>query len=588
MRKLLPALGGRRLLAAAAGLALAALVTGSAVASNGKGSGNDRLQRINHIVVIYEENHSFDNLYGGWEGVRGLSDADVAHTTQVDQNGTPYSCLFQNDANLTVPPLEKVCSGVTPRGVAFDSHFTNTWFSIDDFIHPQDITCPPITNAFAFPNGIRNPGINPATGQPVPGARAGGCTRDIVHKFYQEIYQLNGGAQNRYATGSDAAGLVMGVYDTRQLPIYRYLHGGGAPHYGIADNFFQAAFGGSFLNHQWLIAAATPVYPGAPASFHSILDTAGFNHNNYPLYNPLAGATYRDGDLTVECTSPVKPEGACGDYAVNTMQPSFWPKGTFGDVLVPQTNPTIGDRLNAKGIDWAWYAGGWDNAVGNTTGRGYTNGPGPTCADPNHDPRNSSYPRCPDGLFQYHHQPFNYYTAFDPSTPAGAANRQAHLQDEENFIAAAASSSKSCDLKAVSFIKPVGAENEHPGYASEPNGSDHLVDLLQSIENSDCAKDTMVIVTYDEFGGQWDHVPPPGQGDNNGPHDSFGPGTRIPALIISPFLRGNEVIDHTQYDTTSILATIEQRYGLAALATRDAAVNSLSDVFEAKQYEAAK
>ena len=51
----------------------------------------------------------------------------------------------------------------------------------------------------------------------------------------------------------------MGYYDTKALPIYKYLHGAGHPHYAIADNFFQAAFGGSFLNHQWLIAARTPV-----------------------------------------------------------------------------------------------------------------------------------------------------------------------------------------------------------------------------------------------------------------------------------------------------------------------------------------
>jgi phospholipase C len=98
----------------------------------------------------------------------------------------------------------------------------------------------------------------------------------------------------------------------------------------------------------------------------------------------------------------------------------------------------------------------------------------------------------------------------------------------------------------------------------------------------------MVIVTYDEFGGQWDHVPPPGQGGTPGPHDQWGPGTRIPALIVSPFLRGNEVVDNTQYDTTSILATIEERWNLPPLSSRDAAVNSLADVFAAKQYQAAK
>ena len=65
-------------------------------------------------------------------------------------------------------------------------------------------------------------------------------------------------------TGSDSVGMTMGYYDTTQLPIYKYLHGKGAPKYVIADRFFQAAFGGSFLNHQYLIAAAPP--PQFPAA----------------------------------------------------------------------------------------------------------------------------------------------------------------------------------------------------------------------------------------------------------------------------------------------------------------------------------
>src|SRR5207253_10020034 len=55
-------------------------------------------------------------------------------------------------------------------------------------------------------------------------------------------------------TGSDSAGMSMGVFDTQALPVYHYLHGSGHPKYAILDNFFHAAFGGSFLNHQWLIA----------------------------------------------------------------------------------------------------------------------------------------------------------------------------------------------------------------------------------------------------------------------------------------------------------------------------------------------
>ena len=93
----------------------------------------------------------------------------------------------------------------------------------------------------------------------------------------------------------------------------------------------------------------------------------------------------------------------------------------------------------------------------------------------------------------------------------------------------------------------------------------------------------MVIVTYDEFGGQWDHVSPPGQGATPGPHDQWGPGARIPTLILAKDLKGNFVVDARQYDTTSILATIERRLGLAPLSPRDAAVHDLSNVFDAKK-----
>jgi phospholipase C len=307
----------------------------------------------------------------------------------------------------------------------------------------------------------------------------------------------------------------------------------------------------------------------------------------YPLYVSPDPTIIRDREWTVKCGSTPLPL-ACGDYAVNTSQPVYRPFGAFGAKLPPQTNPTIGDRLNDAGIDWAWYSGGWANADGDTTDPGYTNGPGPTCSDPNVDPSPgiAVYPNCPSNLFQYHHQPFNYFKAFDPSTSEGLANRQAHLKDEVDFIQAADASGSSCQLKPVSFVKPFGLENEHPGYSSDNLSEEHLVSLLKKIEGSACAKDTMVVVTYDEFGGQWDHVPPPGQDGTSGPHDQWGPGTRIPALVVSPFLRGNFVVDHTQYDTTSILATIEARYDLAPLSSRDAAVNDLSNVFAAKQVEA--
>jgi len=554
---------------------------------------SDKLGKIGHIVVIYEENHSFDNLYGGWEGVNGLANADVAHTTQVAQNGTAYKCLKQNDANLTSPPLAADACSVA-GGDAFDSHFPNTYFTIDDYIPSTAITCPPTLSAFSFPNGLRHPGINPTNNQPVPGATAGGCTRDIVHRFYHEQYQLDGGKQDRYVTGSDAMGLTMGTYDTSSLPIYQYLHSDDHPKYAIADDFFQAAFGGSFLNHQWLIAAASPVDPlgdTTDAGQHPTLDANGMPSNE-PLYtSTITPPVPADRPLTATCAqvatlpAPLN-QRACGNYGVNTMQPIFQPSGLFGAKIPAQTNPTIGDRLTAKGVDWAWYSGGWSNANGDVGNPGWTNGAvkaaTPTgCLDPDVDPGVGSWPRCPNNLFQYHHQPFNYFAAFSTATPDGLANRAAHLRDEVEFQDLLGDSTKSCALKPVSFVKPIGQENEHPGYASEPNGSDHLVDLLKAVKGSKCANDTMVIVTYDEFGGQWDHVSPPGQGNNNGPHDVWGPGTRIPTLVIAPFLKGDFVVDSASHDTTSILSTIEHRFGLLPLGTRDAAVQDLSTVFSA-------
>jgi acid phosphatase len=560
--------------------AVALAVSVAAVIAGGSGAKNapNKLEKINHIVVIYEENHSFDNLYGTWEGVDGIANATAATTTQVGQNGTPYACLLQNDVNLTSPsPLTATC---TDAGFSISSAFPNGPFLIDSYIPSTATTCPKPNGAFAA-HGFLN-----GTGLP------GGCTEDIVHRYYQEQYQIDGGKQDRYVTGSDAAGLVMGRYDTQSLPIYSYLHGHDAPHYAIADRFFQGAFGGSFLNHQVLVAAQAPVFAGAPndggaTDLHSVVDANGMPNNSYPLYHSPLGSAVKDGQLTASCDPPAgrpsTPAGVtCGDYAVNTIQPWYWPysPGTAdAKRLPPLTSPNIGDELSQKGVDWAWYSGGWSNANGYTNAPGWTNGSGPTCSDPNAN-QTAVYPQCPDVNLQYHHQAFNYYATYAPGTAA----RAAHLKDEAEFIGAANASQSSCELKQVSFIKPVGEENEHPGYTSEVRGSDHLVALLQAIEGAACAKDTMVIVTYDEFGGQWDHVPPPGKGSPTaGPYDKWGPGTRVPALVVAPGLPGNFVVDHTEHDTTSIIATIEHRFDVAPLTNRDAAVADLSTVYDAKQ-----
>ncbi|MGZ4469991.1 MAG: alkaline phosphatase family protein [Nocardioidaceae bacterium] len=569
-------LGLGALASAVALIGLAVAPTASAAPGAG-GPAKDKgpLGNFKHLVVIYEENHSFDNLYGGWgpvdgQHVVGRADADAAHTTQVAQGGRPYTCLkqldvnlntdFAGDANFGPNTLSKqpACNPETvtfPDGsiTSYTSHFLNAPFNIDQYIPADATTCPRPNQEFTFGNGIMNGATNPdgsTVGLP------GGCTRDLVHKFYQEQYQLDGGKQDRYVTGSDSVGMTMGYYDTTRLPIYKYLHGNGAPNYVIADHFFQAAFGGSYLNHQYLVGAQPLLWPGAPAGQRAVLDSHGIAHA-YPLLKP--DRTPIDGAVTQACGTATTVAGlACGDFAVNTLQPSWEPQGTFG-LPEPAADDTtkdlnIGDRMSDAGVSWAWYAGGWDNAAGNIGGPGWTNGTGPSCSDPHVSAADGkTFPYCPDSSFQFHHQPFNYFTRYAPGKP----DRTAHLKDEVEFIQAA----KSGNLPQVSFVKPLGNENEHPGYASEPNGSDHLVDLIKAIQSGPQAGNTLIVVTYDEFGGQWDHVPPPGLG-TTGPSDQFGPGTRIPALLIGRSMTRSGV-DHSVYDTTSIMATIEHQFGLA-------------------------
>src|SRR6266566_8024631 len=126
-----------RKLAVLVALACAAFAVTAMSGSASPGNDNrQKLDKINHIVVIYEENHSFDNLYGGWEGVNGRANADAAHTLQVGQaaSRTPYQCLLQNDVNLTAPdPLSATCHDTT-TATPFDSHFVNAPFSIEQYI----------------------------------------------------------------------------------------------------------------------------------------------------------------------------------------------------------------------------------------------------------------------------------------------------------------------------------------------------------------------------------------------------------------------------------------------------------------------
>lgn len=528
--------------------ALAALAL-SACGSDSVDTTTALRSKVKNVVVIYAENRSFDGLYGNFPGANGISslyDANgkltAAYVPQKDRNGTVLATLPQTWGGVTAGGVTPVVTQAQSAGLA------NAPFSIE-------------TAFQAASNAV----LTTAT-----------VTRDLYHRFFENQMQINGGANDMFAAWSDAGGLTMGRFDTSGSAMYKL-----AQQYVLADNFFQGAFGGSFLNHQYLVCACAPEYPNADTATAAPTIAVVNKDSNGKYTTTLttkstSPASALDGAPSYVLSGNITPANYFGDgkfYAVNTMQPPYQPSGNApanvtgsnalyanaakATTLPAQTATNIGDLLDAKNVTWKWYSGAWNSAV----------------SDGVQDPsvaRSVIYAGNSFGVattanvdFQPHHQPFNYYAKADPVT--GAAYRTNHLKDYNDLVADAAAGT----LPAVTFYKPEGLYNQHPGYANISDADSKIADLIAKLQASPQWNNMVVVVTYDEFGGTWDHVAPP-------KGDLIGPGTRIPALVISPLAKKGTV-DHTQYDTASVLRLITRTFGLdtlPGLASRDAALKA--------------
>ncbi|MBI6634433.1 acid phosphatase [Pseudomonas paralactis] len=470
-------------------------------------------EQVKTVVVIYAENRSFNNLFADFPGVeQPLSALTAKDFQQRDRDGSVLPALPPSWGGvLQVGP--QTVDGVTyPAGVQFQENLPNA---------PLALKGP---NAEDLPLSL--------------------VTRDLWHVFYQNQMQINGGKNDGFVAWGDSGGLVMGHYAQSRYALRLW---DVAREFVLCDNFFQGAFGGSFLNHQYLISATAPVYPNAAQSVAKAqIATLQSDDPADTRLKPLdaSPASAMSGPPQFG-PSALTPDG----YAVNTLAPPYWPtwirdpqnpdysKPDLPNVLVPQTHEHIGDKLSKKNIDWAWYAGAWQATLEQFKDSG-------------------GIPKIPN--FQYHHQPFNYFKQQGPQNPAERAKRlrDGGLGDESstNKFFADAQAGK---LPAVSFYKPQGNLNMHAGYADVASGDRHIARALKVLQESPQWKNMVVVVTVDENGGWWDHVAPP-KGDR------WGPGSRVPALVVSPFARKGTV-DHTVYDTASILRLITRVFQLETL-----------------------
>ncbi|MBS6082573.1 MAG: acid phosphatase [Pseudomonas fluorescens] len=470
-------------------------------------------EQVKTVVVIYAENRSFNNLFADFPGVeQPLSALTAKDFQQRDRDGS------------VLPALPPSWGGVLQVGPQ----------TVDGVIYPSEVQFQ--QNLPNAPFALKGP-----QGEDLPLSLV---TRDLWHVFYQNQMQINGGKNDGFVAWGDSGGLVMGHYAQSRYALRLW---DVAKEFVLCDNFFQGAFGGSFLNHQYLISATAPFYPNAAQSVAKAqIATLQSDDPRGTRLKPLdtSPASAMTGPPQFG-PSALTPDG----YGVNTLAPPYWPtwirdpqnpdysKPDLPNVLVPQTHEHIGDKLSKKNIDWAWYAGAWQATLEQFKDSG-------------------GIPKIPN--FQYHHQPFNYFKQQGPQNPAERAKRlrDGGLGDESstNRFFADAQSGK---LPAVSFYKPQGNLNMHAGYADVASGDRHIARALKVLQESPQWKNMVVVVTVDENGGWWDHVAPP-QGDR------WGPGSRVPALVVSPFARKGTV-DHTVYDTASILRLITRVFQLETL-----------------------
>jgi len=469
--------------------------------------------QVKTVVVIYAENRSFNNLFADFPGVeKPLSALSAAQYQQRDRDGSLLATLPPAWGGVLQVGPQSVDGVTYPNAVQFQENLPNAPFALKG------------PNAEDLPLSL--------------------VTRDLWHVFYQNQMQINGGKNDGFVAWADAGGLVMGHYAQSRYSLRLW---DVAKEFVLCDNFFQGAFGGSFLNHQYLISATAPVYPNAAQSvaksqIATLQSDDPTDTRLKPLDNSPASAMSGPPQFG---PSALTPDG----YAVNTLAPPYWPtwirdpqnpdysKPDLPNVLVPQTHEHIGDKLSQKNIDWAWYAGAWQATLDQFKDSG-------------------GIPKIPN--FQYHHQPFNYFKQQGPQNPAERSKRlrDGGLGDESstNKFLADAQAGK---LPAVTFYKPQGNLNMHAGYADVASGDRHIARVLKVLQESPQWKNMVVVVTVDENGGWWDHAAPP-KGDR------WGPGSRVPALVVSPFARKGTV-DHTVYDTASILRLITRVFQLETL-----------------------
>jgi len=372
------------------------------------------------------------------------------------------------------------------------------------------------------------------------------CDQD--HDYTPEQQAFDGGLMDKFVQftgGCSEKQLTMGYYDGNTVTgLWNY-----AQHFAMSDNSFNTTFGPSTPGALNLVAGQT--HGAIPASLTDVTEN---------------GTDFGDADPTYDDCS----------------------KGST--IAMASTDKNVGDMLNAKGITWGWFQGGFaptSTSGGKAVcGSSHTNVGGAIVAD-----------------YSAHHEPFNYYQStsnphhLPPSSidMIGKQDQANHQYDLSAFYTAL----QHKELPAVSYLKAAKYQDGHAGYSDPQDEQAFITHVINTLQSSPDWSSTAVVIAYDDSDGFYDHVMSPivnpsasladalngpGKCGNGTPaggyQDRCGYGPRLPLLVVSPWARRN-FVDHSITDQSSILRFVEDNWGLGRIGdgSFDARAGSLSNMF---------
>jgi phospholipase C len=492
-----------------------------------------------------------------------------------------------NVACATTPttPIEHVVI-IFGENVSFDHYFGTYPKALNPPGQPRFTALPgtPAVNGLTPALLASNPNLNPENGtgasNPFRLNRNQALTADQNHAYAPEQASFDEGLMDLFPlkTGSggnisvpyppvvNTNGLVMGYYDGNSVTaMWNY-----AQHYALNDNSYNSNFGPSTPGAINLISGQTN---GISAHLNGTGDEVADGQGNLTLI----GDADPIGDV---CSAPTRNQ-------------------------VTMSGKNVGDLLNAAGISWGWFAGGFDLTVTNPNG---TTGCSRSTVSPVFG-ENLSADYIP------HHQPFQYYTSTAnpkhtrPTNVASiglAGDAGNHLYDTHDFFDAVAAG----NLPAVSYLKAQAYQDAHPGYSDPLDEQTFVVNVINTLQKSPFWGTTAVMIAYDDSDGWYDHQQAPirngsftSQDSLTGP-DACGtqgttpvlpgpssggqpvngrcsPGVRTPLLVISPWAKPN-FVDSTFTDQSSTLRFIEDNWNLGRVGggSFDAIAGPVNNMFD--------